>query len=105
MLQYVEFSGFDANDEDGTLMNGNDDDDDVYLPSPDPHKANNREGKSLETLLATKNKRLQEGLTKLRVCTLLFINVFSKSDIQQDPPRRTRGFLEHCQTRTGVCNV
>ncbi|PPQ89695.1 hypothetical protein CVT25_014096 [Psilocybe cyanescens] len=65
IMKYVEFSGFDANDEDGALTNGNDHD--VYLPSPDAHKTNNREGKSLETLLATKNKRLQEELTKLRI--------------------------------------
>ncbi|KAH9485122.1 Protein CASP [Psilocybe cubensis] len=66
IMKYVEFSGFDANDDDGTLTNGNDDDD-VYLPSPGAQKTSSRVGKSLETLLATKNKRLQEELTKLRI--------------------------------------
>jgi homeobox protein cut-like len=39
----------------------------LHLPNPNADKANNQEGKSLEALLATKNKRLQEELTKFRV--------------------------------------
>ncbi|KAF9049982.1 CASP C terminal-domain-containing protein [Panaeolus papilionaceus] len=63
IMKYVEFSGFDAN-EDGLSA---DHDDGLYLPSPNAAKTNIREGKSLETLLATKNKRLQEELTKFRI--------------------------------------
>ncbi|KAF8973105.1 CASP C terminal-domain-containing protein [Flammula alnicola] len=66
IMKYVEFSGFDANDEeDGNLAN--DHDNDWHLPSPKAGKTNVREGKSLEALLSTKNKRLQEELTKLRI--------------------------------------
>jgi len=66
LSQFVEFSGFDANDEEETdVPNGYDSR--LYLPSPNAEKTNIREGRSLETLLATKNKRLQEELTKLRV--------------------------------------
>lgn len=45
-------------------MNGNG----IYLPNPNAEKANAQRGKSLEALLATKNKRLLEELTKFRVC-------------------------------------
>ncbi|PPR05860.1 hypothetical protein CVT26_010140 [Gymnopilus dilepis] len=66
IMKYVEFSGFDANEEeDGVTPNG--EDLDLYLPSPNPGKGNPGEGKSLEVLLSTKNKRLQEELTKLRI--------------------------------------
>lgn len=40
---------------------------DVYLPSPNPEKVNTHRGKSLEALLAIKNKRLLEELTRFRV--------------------------------------
>ena len=76
--QYVEFSGFDANEEeDGVTPNG--EDLDLYLPSPNPGKGNPGEGKSLEVLLSTKNKRLQEELTKLRVRFQSFSVVFPNS--------------------------
>ncbi|KAF8160792.1 CASP C terminal-domain-containing protein [Crassisporium funariophilum] len=66
IMKYVEFSGFDSNDEDGKgLPNGHDHG--VHLPNPNAEKTNSREGKSLEALLATKNKRLQEELTKFRI--------------------------------------
>jgi len=39
----------------------------LSLPDPNARKAVGRKGKSLETLFAMKNKRLQEELTKLRV--------------------------------------
>ena len=68
-LQYVEFSGFDVNDDDEDDHLTTDNDNDWYLPSPNAGKSNVKEGKSLEALLATKNKRLQEELTKLRVNT------------------------------------
>lgn len=68
--KFVEFSGFDAGDDDGSQINGHDQE--LYLPSPDARKTNGHEGKSLETLLATKNKRLQEELTKLRVFGIFY---------------------------------
>ncbi|KAF9529197.1 CASP C terminal-domain-containing protein [Crepidotus variabilis] len=64
IMKFVEFSGFDANEEgeDGEVPKGL-----LTLPSPNAQKALGREGSSLETLLASKNKRLQEELTKLRI--------------------------------------
>lgn len=65
LLQYVEFSGFD--EEESSIEK-------IHLSLPDPNagKVIGREGKSLETLLAIKNKRLQEELTKIRVCLFFF---------------------------------
>jgi hypothetical protein len=42
-------------------------DDRVHLPNPNADKANAQHGKSLEALLATKNKKILEELTKFRV--------------------------------------
>lgn len=39
----------------------------LRLPNPNASKANTHEAKSLEALLATKNKRILEELTKFRV--------------------------------------
>ena len=58
-------------------MKGDEDADDVtlngdalglQLPDPNAEKANAQQGKPLEVLLATKNKRILEELTKFRVC-------------------------------------
>lgn len=43
------------------------DDGHIHLPNPNADKANAQHGKSLEALLATKNKRILEELTKFRV--------------------------------------
>jgi len=59
--QYVEFSGFDA--EDG-------EDDSLQLPDPNAQKANQQQAKSLETLLSVKNKKLLEELTRFRVSSI-----------------------------------
>lgn len=61
-IQYVEFAGLDeANDEaNGYGL-------DLRLPNPNAKKANAQRGNSLEALLATKNKRILEELTKFRV--------------------------------------
>ena len=56
--QYVEFSGFDA--EDG-------ENDSLQLPDPNAQKANQQQAKSLEALLSVKNKKLLEELTRFRV--------------------------------------
>lgn len=65
--QYVEFSGLEEDDADSEscLPNGNGLG--LHLPDPNAEKANHEHGTSLEILLATKNKRMQEELTKFRV--------------------------------------
>lgn len=44
----------------------------LQLPNPNAAKANAQQGKPLEVLLATKNKRILEELTKFRVRCLLY---------------------------------
>ncbi|KAJ7446265.1 CASP C terminal-domain-containing protein [Mycena galericulata] len=64
IMKYVEFAGLDEDaDEDGdeTDKNG------LQLPNPNAQKANAQRGKTLEALLATKNKRILEELTKFRI--------------------------------------
>ena len=71
-MQYVEFAGLDNDDdiEDDLDLNG--DALGLHLPSPNPNaeKFGTQQGKSLEVLLATKNKRILEELTKFRVRVL-----------------------------------
>lgn len=70
-LQYVEFAGFDDDiDEDGDQNDGYEVG--LQLPNPNADKTNAQQGKSLEALLATKNKRLLEELTKFRVCASFY---------------------------------
>ena len=61
----MEFAGIDeeADESDDASVNGYD----VHLPDPNADKANSHHGKSLEALLAMKNKRILEELTKFRV--------------------------------------
>lgn len=61
----MEFAGL---EEDADEESTEDRDDDLHLPDPNAEKANSQHGKSLEVLLATKNKRILEELTKFRVC-------------------------------------
>ncbi|KAJ7594300.1 CASP C terminal-domain-containing protein [Mycena floridula] len=62
IMKYVEFAGFEEDgDEDKS------DDHELQLPNPNAEKANAHQGRSLEALLATKNKRIQEELTKFRI--------------------------------------
>jgi homeobox protein cut-like len=66
LLQYVEFAGGEddawlSDEELSDQPNGYD----VYLPNPNADK--DARGKSLEALLAAKNKRILEELTKFRV--------------------------------------
>ncbi|KAG6866697.1 hypothetical protein C0991_011356 [Blastosporella zonata] len=58
IMKFVEFAGLDE-DADG--------DDTLELPNPNAEKANAQQGSSLEALLATKNKRILEELTKFRI--------------------------------------
>ncbi|EMD37343.1 hypothetical protein CERSUDRAFT_114020 [Gelatoporia subvermispora B] len=68
IMKYVEFAGLDEDaDEDGGYLNGNGDALGLQLPDPNADKTNDRRGKSLEVLLATKNKRILEELTKFRI--------------------------------------
>ncbi|PBK91487.1 hypothetical protein ARMGADRAFT_1106045 [Armillaria gallica] len=66
IMKYVEFAGFDDDiDEDGDQNDGYEVG--LQLPNPNADKTNAQQGKSLEALLATKNKRLLEELTKFRI--------------------------------------
>jgi hypothetical protein len=51
------------------------DDEAMRLPDPNADKANAQHGRSLENLLANKNKRLQEELTNLRVANEEFSTI------------------------------
>lgn len=66
VLQYVEFAGLegDLDEEDGLAS---DNQLGLQLPNPNASKANAHPANSLEALLATKNKRILEELTKFRV--------------------------------------
>ncbi|KAF5393386.1 hypothetical protein D9757_000739 [Collybiopsis confluens] len=66
IMKYVEFSGFE-DDAEGDLSPAEGYDTGIQLPNPNADKANARQGRSLEALLATKNKRLLEELTKFRI--------------------------------------
>ena len=62
----------DEDDDTDTLVGENDGVDalGLHLPNPNADKANAQSGKSLEVLLAIKNKKILEELTKFRVrCT------------------------------------
>ncbi|KAF5380342.1 hypothetical protein D9615_004565 [Tricholomella constricta] len=66
IMKYVEFAGLDddADDDDDA---GETNALDLQLPNPNAEKANAQQGNSLEALLATKNKRILEELTKFRI--------------------------------------
>ncbi|WVQ84708.1 hypothetical protein IAT38_006864 [Cryptococcus sp. DSM 104549] len=62
IMKYVEFSGADfENDDDDTG------DTSLHMPDPNASVANKQLGRTLENLLVSKNRRLLEDLTKLRV--------------------------------------
>ncbi|KAL1743372.1 CASP C terminal-domain-containing protein [Schizophyllum fasciatum] len=68
IMKYVEFAGLEEEDESedgGAHANG--DDSHLSLPNPNADKANARHGRSLEALLATKNKRILDELAKFRI--------------------------------------
>jgi len=68
--QFVEFGGFEDEDishETNETSYSPPMSASLQLPNPNAVKANARAGKSLESLLAAKNKRLQEELTKIRL--------------------------------------
>lgn len=59
----------DEDDDADTLVGENDSVDalGLHLPNPNADKANAQSGKSLEVLLAVKNKKILEELTRFRV--------------------------------------
>ncbi|KAF8236541.1 hypothetical protein L208DRAFT_1450990 [Tricholoma matsutake] len=64
IMKYVEFAGLDEDEEDDSdYVTGPG----LRLPNPNAMKANGKHGNSLEALLATKNKRILEELTKFRI--------------------------------------
>ncbi|KAJ2926753.1 hypothetical protein H1R20_g10328, partial [Candolleomyces eurysporus] len=70
IMKYVEFSGLEDDADggegpSGVLANGNGLG--LHLPDPNAEKANTQHANSLEALLASKNKRIQEELTKFRI--------------------------------------
>ncbi|KAI9572274.1 CASP C terminal-domain-containing protein [Boletus coccyginus] len=68
ILKYVEFGGLDddISDADGDDWSSHASEG-VHLPDPNADKANAQHGKSLEVLLASKNKRILEELTRFRI--------------------------------------
>ncbi|KAJ7091199.1 CASP C terminal-domain-containing protein [Mycena epipterygia] len=66
IMKYVEFAGLEEDaDEDGDQ--GDNNESGLQLPNPNAQKANAQRGRTLEALLATKNKRILEELTKFRI--------------------------------------
>jgi homeobox protein cut-like len=65
LAQYVEFAGLTLDDED--LDDSISVTSSVRMPDPNADKANKARGKPLENLLMSKNRKLQEQLTSLRV--------------------------------------
>ncbi|KAG9027267.1 hypothetical protein FRB95_007950 [Tulasnella sp. JGI-2019a] len=63
IMKYVEFSGGDDTEMDGTDSLGLG----VSLPDPNADKANQQNAQSLESLLMAKNKRMLDELTKFRI--------------------------------------
>ncbi|KAF8210571.1 CASP C terminal-domain-containing protein [Mycena galopus ATCC 62051] len=63
IMKYVEFAGLDedADEDEGKNESG------LQLPNPNAQKTNAQPGNTLEALLATKNKRILEELTKFRI--------------------------------------
>ncbi|KAN0090797.1 CASP C terminal domain containing protein [Tylopilus felleus] len=68
IMKYVEFGGLDgdSSDADGDDWSSHESEG-VHLPDPNADKANAQHGKSLEALLASKNKRILEELTRFRI--------------------------------------
>ncbi|KLT45785.1 putative Golgi vesicle transport-related protein [Cutaneotrichosporon oleaginosum] len=69
IMKYVEFSNADL-----------DNDEDVHMPDPNADVANKQLGKSLENLLVSKNRRLLEDLTKLRVAHEELVSLYAKAE-------------------------
>ncbi|KAI0305446.1 CASP C terminal-domain-containing protein [Multifurca ochricompacta] len=66
IMKYVEFAGLEGDLDEGDGM-VSDNQLGLQLPNPNASKASAHPANSLETLLATKNKRILEELTKFRI--------------------------------------
>jgi len=67
IMKYVEFAGFDEDQDEDTGSLSELNELGIHLPNPNADKANAQQGKSLEVLLATKNKKILEELTRFRI--------------------------------------
>ncbi|KAG1715754.1 hypothetical protein ID866_1422 [Astraeus odoratus] len=67
IMKYVEFGGLDDDDVDADDWSSHESEGGIHLPDPNADKANAQQGKSLEVLLASKNKRILEELTRFRI--------------------------------------
>ncbi|KAJ3550102.1 hypothetical protein NM688_g5108 [Phlebia brevispora] len=67
IMKYVEFAGLEDEDLEEALNEGHGGALGLQLPNPNAEKANAQRGNSLEVLLATKNKRILEELTRFRI--------------------------------------
>lgn len=70
----------------------------VRMPDPNADKANQHRGKPLETLLMAKNRKLQDELTGLRVCSPPLPSVTSLTMVRAG---RARGTLLHASYAGG----
>ncbi|KAG2106527.1 CASP C terminal-domain-containing protein [Suillus cothurnatus] len=95
ILKYVEFAGLDPDDD---WSSPDEDEDGVHLPDPNADKANAQHGKSLEVLLATKNKRILEELTRFRI---LHTSLEASLKSTQDELADTRAELAKQQALCG----
>ncbi|KAH8115760.1 hypothetical protein DFH11DRAFT_1725973 [Phellopilus nigrolimitatus] len=71
-FQYIEFGEMDEDEltaEGGYILDGNRLG--LSLPNPNPAKTGSQQSNSLGTLLATKDRRIVEELTKLRECCVI----------------------------------
>ncbi|KZS93958.1 hypothetical protein SISNIDRAFT_453667 [Sistotremastrum niveocremeum HHB9708] len=67
IMKFVEFAGADINDSEDDIDGDQNQDDGLRLPNPNSSKQSDGQNKSLEVLLASKNKRMLDELTKFRV--------------------------------------
>ncbi|PAV18777.1 golgi membrane [Pyrrhoderma noxium] len=93
IMKYVEFGGMEDNESSETVgINSLG----LALPSPNPSTSTSQQQQnSLETLLATKNKRIMEELTKLRVANS---DLESRMDELTEELRLTKVELEEKRT-------
>nr|ODN99957.1 homeobox protein cut-like [Cryptococcus depauperatus CBS 7855] len=62
IMKYVEFSGADFGDDEDSDAEST-----LHLPNPNASVSNKKQARSLENLLVSKNRRLLEDLTKVRI--------------------------------------
>ncbi|KIJ67999.1 hypothetical protein HYDPIDRAFT_83675 [Hydnomerulius pinastri MD-312] len=89
ILKYVEFGGLDEDTSDADVddWSSHDSEAGIHLPDPNADKANAQQGKSLEVLLATKNKRILEELTRFRILHTSLEESLKKTQSELDTAR------------------